>query len=138
DRLFVANADNNSVAVIDIEKRGDSRVIGFIPTGWYPSALAASADGKKLYIGTAKGMTFAPNGIDKRSIGEILAGHVSLVDAPDEKQLSGYTRQVLANTPTGRGPAQFNVDEKRVFENALGKIKYVLYIIKENRTDDQV
>src|SRR5207302_1001445 len=66
DRLYVANADNNNVAVVEIEKRGESEVLGFIPTGWYPSALAASSDGKRLYIGTAKGMNFGPNGTDKR------------------------------------------------------------------------
>ena len=54
-RLFVANADNNDVAVVDISDRDESRVIGFIPTGWYPSALAVSPDSRTLYIGTGKG-----------------------------------------------------------------------------------
>src|SRR5262249_37674086 len=85
DKLYVANADNNNVAVVDIDRRGDSQVQGFIPTGWYPSAVATSADGKRLYIGTAKGMNFAPNDRDRRFIGRILAGHLSIVDVPDER-----------------------------------------------------
>src|SRR5207302_856379 len=104
DRLYVANADNNDVAVVEIEDRGESRVLGFIPTGWYPSALAASKDGKRLFIGTAKGMTTGPNAKSKQSPQEMLTGHVSLLDAPDEKTLSSYTRRVLLNTPVEKDP----------------------------------
>jgi YVTN family beta-propeller protein len=138
DRLYVANADNNDVAVVDIEERGDSKVIGFIPTGWYPSAVAASKDAKRLYIGTAKGMAFGPNNQNKRSPQEMLTGHVSIVDVPDEKALSTYTRQVLQNTPVPTDPATLTPDQRRVYDQTFGKIKYVLYIIKENRTYDQV
>ena len=46
--LYAANADNNSVAVIDIADRGKARPLGFIPTGWYPTMLASSADGNKI------------------------------------------------------------------------------------------
>ena len=138
DKLYIANADNNNVAVVDVEERNESRVLGFIPTGWYPSALAASNDGKTLYIGTAKGMTFAPNAKDKKFIGTILTGHVSLVDAPDEKQLSTYTRQVLNNTPAAKKPAELTADERRMYDQTFSRIKHVLYIIKENRTYDQV
>src|SRR5262249_52961839 len=54
-RLYVANADNNNVAVIDIENPRESAVLGFIPTAWYPSAISVSPDSKKLFIGTGKG-----------------------------------------------------------------------------------
>ena len=53
-RLYVANADNNDVAVIDIGEKGDSKPLGFIPTGWYPTTLAISPDDGKLFVGTAK------------------------------------------------------------------------------------
>ena len=53
--LFVANADNNNVAVIDIATPNRSQVKGFIPTGWYPTAVAVSPDGKQLLIGVGKG-----------------------------------------------------------------------------------
>src|SRR5258708_7659624 len=53
--LFVANADNNDIAVVDIHKREASTVLGFIPAGWYPSALALGEAGQALYIGATKG-----------------------------------------------------------------------------------
>ena len=52
--LFVANADNNDVAVVRVAERAKSEVLGFLPAGWYPSALAI--DHGKLYIGNSKGM----------------------------------------------------------------------------------
>ena len=98
-RLYVANADNNDVAVIDIAKDGDSKMLGFIPTGWYPTALAVSADGRKLYVGTGKGLGFRNNfppqtdylrtsPDPKKSydyIGGVLSGAVSVVDVPDAR-----------------------------------------------------
>ena len=53
--LYVANADNNSVAVVRIGNRAQSKVAGFIPTGWYPSALTLTHQGRELYIGNSKG-----------------------------------------------------------------------------------
>ncbi|MEI9973266.1 MAG: YncE family protein [Ignavibacteriota bacterium] len=60
-RLYVANADNNNVAVIDISHRKESSVVGFIPTGWYPTALSVALDGKQIYVGTGKGLGFRNN-----------------------------------------------------------------------------
>src|SRR5262249_46670799 len=54
-RLYVANADNNNVAVIDIANPRESEVLGFIPTTWYPSAVAVSTDSKKIYVGAGQG-----------------------------------------------------------------------------------
>jgi len=59
--LYVANADNNDVAVIDIKNRAHSEVMGFIPTGWYPSALALSDGGTALYVGAGKGEAAYPD-----------------------------------------------------------------------------
>jgi YVTN family beta-propeller protein len=47
--LYVANADNNSVAVIEVEERGKSKPLGFLPTGWYPTMVRTSADGKRVW-----------------------------------------------------------------------------------------
>ncbi len=133
DRLYVANADNNSVAVIDIAHPGASRILGFIPTGWYPSALAVARDGKRLFIGTGKGLTFNSNGTG-RYIGELLRGHVSVVGVPDQQQLARYTRQVVANVPMPPTvPAAYSARS-----TPFGKVKHVLFIIRENRTYDQV
>ncbi|MGN6505916.1 MAG: bifunctional YncE family protein/alkaline phosphatase family protein [Tepidisphaeraceae bacterium] len=137
-RLYVANADNNDVAVVDIADRDESRVLGFIPTGWYPCALAISGDGKKLCIGTGKALdAFVPNK-PPTYIGRLLTGHVSIVDAPTEATLAGYTRQVLANTPRPRTANELTKSQADTLASAFGKIKHVIYVIKENRTYDQV
>jgi YVTN family beta-propeller protein len=150
-RLYVANADNNNVAVVDISNARESRVLGFIPTGWYPTALAASADGRQLYVGTGKGMGFrnnfpavtvfkekAPNPATPYDyIGAVLSGHLSIVDVPDMQQLAAYTRQSAANVPS---PASY-VDAawaSKVRTEVFPKIRHVLYVIRENRTYDQV
>jgi YVTN family beta-propeller protein len=150
-RLYVANADNNDVAVIDISENGDSKMLGFIPTGWYPTALALSPDGGKLYIGTAKGITFSRNFPPQTAylrpfpnpkqpydyIGGVLTGTVSVVDVPDAKALAAYTRQVLANVPVPKHEVSA-ATAQAIEHNVFPKIKHVLYIIRENRTYDQV
>ena len=150
-RLYVANADNNNVAVVDVTNRKESRVLGFIPTGWYPTALAVAGNGKAVYVGTGKGMGFrnnypaetvfqqkAPNPKTPYDyIGAVLSGHVSIVDVPDARQLAAYTKQSVANVPV---PAA-NVDAAaagKIQRDAFSKIHHVVYIIRENRTYDQV
>ena len=113
-RLFVANADNNNVAVVDIAVK-ESRIAGFIPTGWYPTALAISPDSRQLFVGTGKGMGFrnnfpasAPAPPRKTPnpetpydyIGDVLSGHVSIVDMPDAKQLAVYTKRPSPTCPS--------------------------------------
>ncbi|HEX5323328.1 MAG TPA: bifunctional YncE family protein/alkaline phosphatase family protein [Capsulimonadaceae bacterium] len=146
-RLYVANADNNDVAVIDITNAKESRVLGFIPTGWYPSAVAVSADSKTIYIGTGKGLDFGPNAkpdthvkspeelSSYQYIGSMLSGDISMVGVPDDKQLAAYTKQVVANTPS---PKVADADPGQIQENVFSKIKHVVYIIRENRTYDEV
>ncbi len=146
-RLYVANADNNDVAVVDISDARESRVLGFIPTGWYPSALAIAPDGRTLFVGTGKGMGSRANpavttpyvetqGRAFDYIGGILSGTVSAVRLPDANGLQAYTQQVYANTPPS--PLAPNNGGTRLGESALRRIKHVVYIIRENRTYDQV
>ena len=159
-RLYVANADNNDVAVIDISNVKEARVLGFIPTGWYPSALAIAPNGRTLYVGTGKGMGFRGNPdatlADPQSvrtepgtghkydyIAGILSGTVSAVRLPDAAGLKAYTQQVLANVPKPFAPQKININGAFVPPAvsqmaAMHKIKHVLYIIRENRTYDQV
>lgn len=147
-RAYVANADNNDVAVLDISNPSETRIAGFIPTGWYPSSLAISRDGKRLYIGIGKGLQFTPNVNDQtklasveqvvgyKYIGACLSGAVSVVDAPGDQRLAEYTRQVIANTPK---PLAGVAAAARVSaETAFSHIKHIVYIIRENRTYDQV
>ncbi len=70
ERLFVANADNNCVAVIDIEEANRSQVLGFIPTGWYPTAVAVTPDGKNLLIGVGKGNQTQANPLTAAKTGQ--------------------------------------------------------------------
>ena len=151
-RLYVANADNNDVAVVDITKPRESVLLGFIPTPWYPSAIAVSPDGKKLFIGSGKGglnlngnfpaeTEYKNTSPDPKKpydyVGATLVGTMSIVDVPDKAQLANYTAQVKANFPT----PEANIDKahaERVTNEVFPKIKHVLYIIRENRTFDQV
>lgn len=152
--LFVANADNNDVAVIDISRRGQSKVAGFIPTGWFPSALAVSADGKQLLVGLGKGLvpppnsparvqppTSAPDNMDREHpydyVGDMLTGYLEVVNMPNRQQLEAYTRQVRANFPDPSQAVDKN-QEQLVQAQVFPKIKHVLYVIRENRTYDQV
>jgi YVTN family beta-propeller protein len=151
--LYVANADNNSVAVIDVEDRGKSKPLGFLPTGWYPTFVTTSPDGKRIIVASSKGSGTGPNHV-KRPIDPIvpavsfqhhanqMSGLVSFIDRPDEKTLAGLTRQVYDNTlyrdvrleTSGAGAE--SVIPVRVGEPS--PIAHVLFIMKENRSYDQV
>src|SRR5204863_9389362 len=101
DTLFVANADNNCIVVIDVETPRKSAVKGFIPTGWYPTAVALTPDGKNLLVGVGKGLQSKANPFTKKTepsedgvprlpfpyIGTTMHGALSVVPVPDEKQL---------------------------------------------------
>ncbi|MDX2030324.1 MAG: bifunctional YncE family protein/alkaline phosphatase family protein [Blastocatellia bacterium] len=151
-RLYVANADNNDVAVIDIGNAKESEILGFIPTGWYPSAIAVSADGRKLFIGTGKGganlrgnfpakTEYKISAPDPKTqydyVGSQLEGALSIVDVPDRKQLAFYTDQVKNNFPNPQAAID-RAHAEKVTKEVFPKIKHVLYIIRENRTYDQV
>ncbi len=153
ERLYVANADNNSVSVIDIEDRGKSRPLGFLPTGWYPTLVATTADGKRIIVGSGKGSGTGPN-LVKRPIdqtapapsfqhhGNQLNGLISFVDTPDASRLSTYTKQVYDNARyhdtllENSEAAATTVIPTKVGDGS--PIKHVLFIMKENRTYDQV
>jgi YVTN family beta-propeller protein len=148
--LYVANADNNDVAIIDIARKDNSSVLGFIPTGWYPSAVAITSDGKRLLVATGKGIGSHPTvpAVGKNPskapdpthpfdyVGDILSGHLEIINVPRPKELKAYTQQVLANIPH---PEQLATPHDAAeAREALRHIKHVLYIIRENRTYDQV
>jgi YVTN family beta-propeller protein len=151
--LYVADADNNSVAVVSIADRGQSKVSGFIPTGWYPTAIASTPDGKRILIGSGKGLGTGPNHVSRPinpestngsfvHHGNNLTGLVSFVDTPSRAKLSEYTKQVIENSPY-RDDLLAKTDFKgaSVIPTEAGRrspIEHVLYIIKENRTYDQV
>lgn len=155
-RLFVANADNNSVAVVTLSERG-STVDGFIPTGWYPTAVAISKDGRRLFVANGKGeRSFAnPNGPQpiRRPqpqgqevaragyVGVLQKGSLNIVDVPSGEPLKILTKRVLANSPYRDELLENAAGSGRVIPSKPGgtsPIKHVIYVIKENRTYDQV
>jgi len=139
-RLYVANADNYSVAVVDVS-REESRVLGFIPAGWYPVGVRIAPDNSTIYVLNSKGSTPKANP-QREYIGSILRATVQFVPVPDEQTLLRYTQRVRELMPyqdslLTRAPSKL----PKVIPAKVGDpspIKYVIYIIKENRTYDQV
>lgn len=156
--LFVANADNNLVAVFDVSTPGKSRSLGFIPVGWYPTSVRVAPDGKHLLVANGKGITSLANPLGPQPgvasptnrvvqyIGDLFRGTLSIIDLPPRKtfepQLAAYTAQAYRCSPLRRdagvwalrppgNPIPAKPGEK-------SPIKYCLYVIKENRTYDQV
>ena len=149
--LYVANAGNNDVAVVQL---GTPDVVaGLIPTAWYPSALALAPDGRTLYVANAKGLGSQPNPYGpnpyegeappEQFVGSMIVGTLSMVPVPDAGTLDGYTQQVIANNGFDeRDQVRVAGDpDEQVIPRRPGDpspIKHVIYVIKENRTYDQV
>jgi YVTN family beta-propeller protein len=136
--LYVANAGNNDVAVVDLgkaehEDKGKAKVKGLIPTAWYPTGVFLSEDGKKLMTLNAKGLGAGPNA-QGQYIGNMIQGTMSFINVPDEGQLQTYTKQVDANN-TFKAKQDAPIP---AFASQKSPIKHVIYVIKENRTYDQV
>jgi YVTN family beta-propeller protein len=162
--LYVANADNNCVACIEIEDPKKSLVRGFIPTGWYPTSVAVTPDGKSILVGVGKGLrskanpfftkeeltkvekdevkAIAPRMMPYPYIGTTLSGALSVFPKPDAKRLAEYTQQVYRNCPYSDDQLTAAPHPvKTAIPTKIGdasSIKYLIYIIKENRTYDQV
>ena len=156
-QLFIANADNNCLAVFNVSKPGYSTSKGFIPVGWYPTCVRVV--GKRIFVSNGKGFSsFAnprgPNPIKRRVkhaadddegpqyIGNLMKGTLSIIDIPGEKQLGVYSQQVYANTPYTKEKETISSGQPgNPIPQKIGDpspIKYVFYVIKENRTYDQV
>lgn len=158
--LYVANADNNCLAVFDVTTPGSSRSKGFIPTAWYPTCVRVAKG--KILVSNGKGLTshanpFGPNPnrrgndvayqaavkkIKEQYIGGLLRGTLQILKNPDQKQMGIFSEVVYKNTP-------YNKNNELTSEGMRGNpipmkvgdpspIKHVFYIIKENRTYDQV
>ncbi len=165
--LYVANAHSNAVAVVALSEKArggkpmektaesaKSKILGFIPTGQYPSAVAV-ADGK-LFIGNGKGTGFEPSSMRVNDSGltpnppnaafppnkqknrqggqysgSIVSGNISIVPLPDDPALARYTQQTMQND------GLMDFAPPKLFAGK-SPIKHVIYIIKENRTYDQV
>jgi YVTN family beta-propeller protein len=168
--LYVANASQNAIAVLDLEAKSTDEVRGLIPTGWYPTAVALDATGEALFIASGYGFgSIAPtNPPGQGRSYQDRVGVVSIVNVPDEKELRRFTRQVHENNESlppaldasnkghddgerdrgrddaddgHRGGGREEGRDGNPIPMHLGDrspIKHVFYIIKENRTYDQV
>ena len=160
--LYAANADNNCIAVFDVSVPGRSQSKGFIPAGWYPTNVRVI--GNKLWIANGKGFAsmanpHGPNPVSPQEkvwrhegdtamqkgvqyIGGLFKGGLSILSEPNSWQLAEYTKAVYGNTPYTR---QKELMTEGALHNPVPRsprqpspIKYVFYVIKENRTYDQV
>jgi YVTN family beta-propeller protein len=149
--LLVANADNNCLAVFDVSKPGGSRSLGFVPTGWYPTSVKVV--GKKVMVANGKGFSSkanpsGPNPYKRREsdteyIAGLFKGTLSFFDLPKPAELTSLTKLVYQNTPYTKEKEKLAAGEAnnpipKVVGAKNSPIKYVFYIIKENRTYDQV
>jgi YVTN family beta-propeller protein len=150
--LLVANADNNTVAVVDVRRAGESRPLGFIPTGWYPTGVAYDASGQNVLVLSGKGLASAANprgpqpvatSEDAQYIGGLLNGALSVLPRPDAPALAAMTDRVYALSAAsagGRRPPSLRPEGSPI-PGAAGEaspIQHVFYVIRENRTYDQV
>jgi DNA-binding beta-propeller fold protein YncE len=150
-RLFVANGTQNAIAVVsyDPEDKGESKLQGLIPVGWFPGAIVFDAQRQNLLVANVKGLPPAPK--KQRDGSEGFNSHhysgslsiVPLVQATEslaqlsERVAKNLRRPAIAQTAL---PARTNVAPKAIPER-IGEpslIKHVVYILKENRTYDQV
>lgn len=160
--LYIANADNNCLAVFDVSNPGASKSKGYIPVGWYPTTVRVI--GRKVYVANGKGFSsmanpYGPNPVQRRQdveyqagdknkpkevqyIAGLFKGTLSIFNEPSDKELAGYSQLVYENTP-------YNKEKETITQGEAGNpipmktgdpspIKHVFYIIKENRTYDQV
>ncbi len=149
--LYVANADNNHVAVMDVSVSGNAKSLGFIPVGWYPTCVRILPDGGHIVVANGKGGLSRANprgpvpgrpNVSEQYIGSLFLGSVSIIASPDQHLLDQYTREVYANSPYNPGRSEepgsaLNSPVPAKIGNP-SPIKHVFYVIKENRTYDQV
>jgi DNA-binding beta-propeller fold protein YncE len=142
-RLFAACASLDAVAVFDArDAELEVHPLGFIPTDWYPSALAVV--GNDLLITTAKGEGSGPNNMQGRLKGErkrkehpyiptLIGGSIQRISLSDiGKNLAAYTKQVEEDNLVHSAGGKFE------FAGGKNPIRHVIYVLKENRTYDQI
>lgn len=160
--LYIANADNNCLAVFDVSSPGRSISKGFIPVGWYPTNVKVV--GKTILVANGKGLSSkanpqGPNPTDQKEkvdrhagdlnkpkeiqyIAGLFKGTLSFISTPKPEELALYSQAVYHNTPYSK---EKELQTEGEFGNPIpmkvgapSPIKYVFYVIKENRTYDQV
>ena len=160
--LYVTNGGANSVAVIPVGGQGPHRVAGLVPTGWYPHSVSLSKDGKAMYVSNGKSdpgpnpshLTGAtPRLLDNgqspqqnaaagvaasasnQYILQLEAAGLQALPVPGGADLAHLTRIVAANNGYALEP---NETDEAVMGALRSRIQHVIYVVKENRTFDQV
>jgi DNA-binding beta-propeller fold protein YncE len=144
--LYVANAYTNTVAVFDVGKRGSGRPLGFIPTGWFPSSVRLTPDGRSLLVLSARGLgpmadAGKGDGRDWPRIASLYHGSLGVVALPRGEAFARALTDWTATAQRCRpAPTQAPGPGDPIPSRPGGPtpIRYVVYIIKENRTYDQV
>ena len=145
-QLYVTNGGMNAVAVVALAGH-EPRVVGLIPTGWYPQAVVAGRLQHRLYIVNSRSNP-GPNPANVNHRGhpvQSAAGNEYVLQLekagfltfplPSDNELALLTQQVLANDNFNVAAVPHDIE---VMAALRGKIKHVVYIIKENRTYDQI
>jgi YVTN family beta-propeller protein len=149
--MYVTNGGENAVAVVRLgEPLSRSSVVGLIPTGFYPNSLSTNADGTMLYIVNGKSAT-GPNPKDCHAITteqktacraanqytwQLTKAGFQAIPVPTGSELASLTRKVVENNQMAA--PSLTAEENATLAGLRGKIHHVIYIIKENRTYDQV
>ena len=158
EMLFVSNANINALTVWEVEEPGAARSLGFIPVGWYPTCVRLTADGRRLLVTNGKGIIsdsnrngprpgFNPDAPTPDYIGGLFDGTVSFIELPEEgekltAQLAAWTERAFACQPPDADEL-YSAEELDghpipLLPGATSPISHVIYIVKENRTYDQV
>ncbi len=148
--LYVTNGNLNSVAVIALHgtNSGDE-VVGLIPTGWYPNSVSLSGDGQYVYVANAKSPTganptfyysYGPpthrSGVAQNAYNpQLTKAGLQSFPLPDEEQLLTLTAQVATNN---RFSSTVSTSDAAVMDAVRQGVKHVIFVIRENRTYDQI
>ncbi len=151
--LFVANADNHNLALFNVEKPGATKPLGFIPVGMYPTSVRYNAADKRIYVANGRGTSVKanPKGPDptlpknttiREYIASLYRGTLGIIDMPNEEEMVAYSKQAYACSPLREdlGPRGLRSKDNPV-PAKIGNsspIKYCIYVVRENRTYDQV
>jgi DNA-binding beta-propeller fold protein YncE len=151
--LFVANADANNVSVFNVAKPGRAQPLGFLPVGWYPTSVRYNESDKKIYVANGRGTTpkanpqgpnpnLPANATVRQYIAALYRGTLGIIDMPSPARLAAYSKTAYACSPLRKDLAPSAEPEKdNPIPRKLGDasaIKHCIYVIKENRTYDQV
>ena len=143
-RLYVSCGGINAIAVVSLATRS---LEGLIPTAWYPSSLAVSADGRYLAVGTLLGSGSGWRDEPGKRFVHSNRGAAHVIEVPDAAQLASYTTAAAENShvrlASDRAPTapETRSSVPKAIPRRAGDpslIEHVVYIIKENRTYDQL